>query len=297
MEKRKIDFVGTGKRQPFNEFLKEEKEAMGISWTNFNEMLGASRTNKYAHKSEATTPGNEIFYRMIETLGYNDEDFLIDGLNPGGIVEKRNTTLYEVAETAIEAGRTNLSTTFIRNCCGGSLYEETRNREQMDGLINEINGLSPSYNFTYIPQFHKKTANVSLAKVEEDFICDVLLGHDIDGKRMPNGIYQEIQKGLEELGFKRSIESLYCKVPNIWNNDVKKGDSKIERTPSGERDLTEYATIKTRTKKLWEKTVSSHNVPLDDFWEQFRDKIGEEPKSNNALHLRAFNLLERKLIG
>lgn len=294
MNKKNIYFVEKGKRQPFYEWLSQKKENLDMTWKQFDNLLGVKCSYRYCNGKAPVSPKADKLALIASSLEYNINDFVAEFVTSLRPID--SGLLKQVAETALELGRTNLSTTFVRGI-SEKLYSRYKITGGMDKLAKDINDLDPSYSFMYVAQKQLKTPNVALSKEEEGVICDVLLDFHVgEGKNFRSGVYKKMQEELESLGYNRTIPSLQHYSSSIWNGDRDRANvPKFEQNPQKKENSNKHVPLKERVRKLWETTVMTHGVPLDDFYDRIKGMSGGELKDNSACDARIVSSLERKI--
>ena len=122
----KIYFIANGNRISFAAWLNEQKEASNLSWRRFSEEIGIKRVHAYSlntFQGKPNCPPTEKFQKIINTLGYSEEDFEIIG---EGLINKQSPPeaekLKEKAEEAIKRGFEIVRSPIVRIVAGESFY-------------------------------------------------------------------------------------------------------------------------------------------------------------------------------
>ena len=77
----KYQLVNGEDRIPFSDFLKAEKERRNLTWVEMGELCGVNRIEAYVLNASGGTPNNpkiEAFYKIIDALGREEDDFEIN---------------------------------------------------------------------------------------------------------------------------------------------------------------------------------------------------------------------------
>jgi len=221
-------FIKNNQRIPFPQFLRDEKESLGCSWRELDEICGVNKTSAYAlaqTKGEPNRPPHDKFLQIIHALGYSENDFEVKieisskQRAPALSKEEYEDKLRILGDRILRitqdiskggANPQKLSVPIIKDICGDSFYHKYAkgfpNRQKLYQDLLALDSRFSSIELQYQPQHRMSIRN--LEDFEKDIIETSLLNYTVgtqSSERLPRRTIQYVLNELNTELKKRGV--------------------------------------------------------------------------------------------